>query len=52
MSKEELEAFWNRIIELDKSVGLKASIMDDVYDKIMQYARQKGIDVEELDIKY
>ena len=52
MSKEELEAFWLKIIELHKAVGLRASTMDECHEKIMQYARDHEIDVETLDIEY
>jgi hypothetical protein len=52
MSKEILEALWYYVTELNDSVGLKASTMDEVYDKINEHARIEGIDPEELEIEY
>ena len=52
MNKKQLENFWEQTVALNNSVGLNASTMDDIYDKVMMDARENGIEVEELEIDY
>lgn len=52
MNREELQAFWNNTIELDSSIGLDSITISDVQHKIKKYAKEHGINIEELEIEY
>lgn len=52
MNREELQSFWNNTIELDSNIGLDSRTIRDIRSKIRKYAKEHGINIEELEIEY
>jgi hypothetical protein len=52
MNKEELEKFWAQVMELDNTVGLNATTVDNIHERIISYSFSKDFDIDELDIEY
>jgi len=52
MNREELQALWNHVIELDSNIGLDSRTISDVQSKLKKYAKEHGINIEELEIEY